>query len=91
MLYIKRNILFYHITSNCRTFLTILFQQSPPKCLEIRGIYDSPSKKELSAAQASDFGFRIFLLLEHHKSKPAEDIKPPSCNEARSYETSKLH
>ena len=27
MLYIKKNILFYHITSNCRTFLTFLFQQ----------------------------------------------------------------
>jgi hypothetical protein len=75
MLYIKRNILFYHITSNCRTFLTFLFQQSPPKCLEIRGIYDV-SKKELSAAQAS----------EYFSSTEASVME--TCGR---YETSKLH
>ena len=87
MLLHKRNILFYHIILNCKTFLSFLFLQSPPKYLEIWGIYDSPSKKELSAAQASG----IFLLLKHQQSKPAGGMRTPNCNEDRGYETSKLH
>ena len=76
MLYIKRNILFYHIHLNCKTFLSFLFLQSPPKCLEIRGllIYDGPSNAELPAEQASDCGFGICLLLKHQQSKLSIDL-----------------
>ncbi|KAL4565096.1 hypothetical protein LXL04_029180 [Taraxacum kok-saghyz] len=55
--------------------------------------HDCPSKKELSAAQASDYGFGIFLLLKHSNrnlqkilnlqaAMKREVIKPPSCTEA---------